>query len=128
MAETLYDSNPSMIRMYPFWTVLSVLLIPLGIGILILLWMWIKTKMDRLTITPDEIVWIHGLLNKKYTEIGMTSVRTVKVDQSLLQRMLDAGDVAVYTSGDVPEMVIRGLPDPGRIRDLINGKSVAATT
>jgi uncharacterized membrane protein YdbT with pleckstrin-like domain len=127
MAEPLYDSNPSMIRMNPFWTLIAILLIPVGIGIIMLLWMWIKTKMDRLTITSEEIVWVHGLLSKKYTEIGMTSVRTVSVDQSLLQRMLNAGDIAVYTSGDVPELVIRGLPDPATIRDLINGKSVEAT-
>lgn len=121
MSTILYEANPSMLRMNPFITVLSILLIPVGIGILILLWMYLQTKMDKLTIKSDEIVWAHGLLNKSYTEIPRGSVRTVKVNQSVLQRMLSAGDVVIYTSGDKPEVVIRGLPEPDKIRDYIKG-------
>lgn len=125
VSPILYEANPSMLRMHPFITVLSVLLVPVGIGIIILLWMYIKTKMDKLTIKADEIIWIHGLVNKSYTEINMSSVRTVKVNQSLLQRMLNAGDVVIYTAGDNPEVVIQGLPEPDKIRDYIKGQSEA---
>lgn len=123
VSTTLYEANPSMVRMNPFITVLSILLIPVGIGIIILLWLYLKTKMDKLTIKTDEVVWVHGLLNKSYTEINMDSVRTVKINQSLLQRMLNAGDVMIYTAGDNPEVVIRGLPDPDKVRDYIRGQS-----
>ncbi len=112
-----------MLRMNPFITTLSILLIPVGIGIIILLWLYIKTKMDKLTIKTDEIVWAHGLLNKSYTEINMSSVRTVKVTQSILQRMLNAGNVAIYTAGDNPEVVIHGLPEPDKVRDYIKGQN-----
>lgn len=125
MSTILYEANPSMVRMYPFATLLSILLIPVGVGILILLWMYIKTKMDKLTIKSDEIVAAHGLVNKSYVEINMSSVRTVKVSQSLLQRMLNAGDVAIYTAGDAPELFIKGLPEPDKIRDFIKGQSPA---
>ena len=125
MSTILYEANPSMVRMYPFATVLSILLIPVGVGILILLSMYIKTKMDKLTIKSDEIVAAHGLVNKSYVEINMSSVRTVKVSQSLLQRMLNAGDVAIYTAGDAPELFIKGLPEPDKIRDFIKGQSPA---
>lgn len=126
MNDVLYEANPSMVRMSPFTTVLSVILIPVGIGILILLWMYIQTKMDKLTIKSTEIVYSHGLFSKSYTEVSMSSVRTVKVSQSLLQRMLNAGDIAVYTAGDNPEFTVKGLPDPGEIRELIKGESVGA--
>ncbi|ADE14897.1 membrane-flanked domain protein [Nitrosococcus halophilus Nc 4] len=123
MSTILYEANPSMLRMNPFITVLSILLIPVGIGIIILLWMYIKTKMDKLTIKEDEIIWVHGLLNKSYTEINMNSVRTVKVNQSLLQRMLNAGDVVIFTAGDNPEVSIQGLPEPDNIRNYIKGQN-----
>jgi hypothetical protein len=51
----------------------------------------------------------------------MGSVRTVRVSQTLLQRIMNAGDVTIYTSGDLPEVVVRGLPDPRRLRDYIRG-------
>lgn len=123
MSTILYEENPSMVRMYPFATLLAILLIPVGVGILMLLWMYIKTKMDKLTIKSDEVVWVHGLLNKSYTEINMSSVRTVKVSQSILQRLLNAGDVLIYTAGDDPELVVRGLPSPEKIRDYIKGQA-----
>jgi uncharacterized membrane protein YdbT with pleckstrin-like domain len=123
MSEILYESHPSMIRMYPFGTVLAILLIPLGIGVLILLWWWISTKADKLTVKTDEIVWEHGLINKQYTELNMNALRSVRVKQSLLQRMLNAGDVEIYTAGDDPELVIKGLPDPNSIREHIKGRA-----
>ena len=126
MNDVLYEANPSLVRMYPLMTVLAVILIPLGIGILMLLWMYLKTKMDKLTIKTTEIVHAHGLISKAYTEISMSSVRTVKVSQSLVQRMLNAGDVAIYTAGDNPEFVVKGLPDTGQVRDLIKGEAIAA--
>lgn len=122
MSEILYEANPSMIRMYPFGTVLAILLIPVGIGILMLLWWYLQTKSDKLVIKSDEIVWEHGLISKQYTEISMSSLRSVRVNQSLLQRMLNAGNVEVYTAGDEPELVIKGLPEPDRIREYIKGR------
>jgi uncharacterized membrane protein YdbT with pleckstrin-like domain len=99
----------------------------IGIGVfafatLQLLSWWVATLTDHLEITPDEILWTHGLLSKQYTEINMVSVRTVRVTQTLFQRLMNAGDITIYTSGDTPELVVRGLPDPSQIRELIKAQ------
>lgn len=96
----------------------------IGIGIfalavLQLLGWWVSALADRLVITDDELIWTHGLLSKEYTEISMSSVRTVRVAQSLFQRLVNAGDITVYTAGDNPELFVRGLPDPNEIRELV---------
>jgi uncharacterized membrane protein YdbT with pleckstrin-like domain len=93
----------------------------------LLIW-WVSTRTDQLKITDDEILWTHGLVNKKYTELGMGSVRTVQVSQSLLQRLLNAGDIRVFTTGDLPELVVRGLPDPSRVRELVKARGTGAPT
>jgi uncharacterized membrane protein YdbT with pleckstrin-like domain len=80
---------------------------------------WLATRSDHLVIRDDELVWTHGLLSKNYTEIKLSSVRTVRLHQSLLQRILNAGDIKIYTSGDDPELIVRGLPNPNRLRELI---------
>lgn len=94
----------------------------LAIGFLRLLIWWVATKIDRLKITDDEIIWTHGLLNKQLTEINMSSVRTVRVAQSLFQRIMNAGDVTIYTSGDDPELSVCGLPDPDVVRRHVKGE------
>ncbi len=149
MANVLYEANPSLLRTHPFGTVLLVLLLLagiviaiasggiaawlglpaqvigiLGIAAVVVAFVWllawfVATKMDHLVIKDDEIVWSHGLISKQYTEINLSSVRTTRVIQSLMQRIMDAGDVMIFTSGDQPELFIRGLPEPGRIRDLL---------
>jgi membrane protein YdbS with pleckstrin-like domain len=86
---------------------------------------WLACLVDRLEIRPTEILWTHGLLAKNYTEISMSSVRTVRVHQSLLQRMLGAGDLVIFTTGDDPELAVRGLPRPNEIRDHIRQSATA---
>lgn len=149
MAKVLYEANPSLLRTHPFATVLLVVLLLAGIVLAIasgavsasiglpaqvvglagiavvavafiwlLVW-YVATKMDHLAIKEDEIVWSHGLISKQYTEINFSSVRTTRVQQSLIQRILNAGDVMIFTAGDQPELYIRGLPEPNRVRELI---------
>jgi uncharacterized membrane protein YdbT with pleckstrin-like domain len=103
---------------------------PRYVGLLLIAWgalqllgWWVTARFDRLEITARELVWTHGFLNKQYTETNMSSIRTTQVKQSLLQRFLNAGDVMVFTTGDEPELVIRGLPRPGEIRALIKQQS-----
>lgn len=94
-----------------------------GIALLRLSIWWLATRSDRLRVTGEEILWTHGLLSKEYTEIDLGSVRTVKVSQSLFQRLMGAGDVTVFTTGDLPELAVRGLPDPNRIRELVKSRA-----
>ena len=124
MTQVLYEEHPSLIRTHPLGTVLAILLIPLGIGILILLYWYLTMKADKLLIKEDEVVWTHGLLSKQYVEINMSSIRTVRVGQTLLQRMLNAGKIEIFTAGDAPELTINGMPNPDKIRDLIKGEPV----
>ena len=90
-----------------------------------LLLCWVSARADRLVITEDELIWTHGLLSKQYTEINMASVRTVRVSQSLLQRIMNAGDITIFTAGDTPELLVRGLPDPNAVRELVKGNPQA---
>lgn len=124
MSEVLYEEHPSLIRTHPLGTVIAILLIPVGIGILILLYWYLTMKADKLTIKEDEVVWTHGLLSKQYVEINMSSIRTTKVKQSLLQRILNAGKLEIYTAGDEPELVVNGMPNPDKIREVIKGVAV----
>lgn len=91
----------------------------MAIGLFQLLRWWLATLMDRLEIHEHELVWTHGLLSKEYTEINMASVRTVRIEQSLFQRIVGAGNLEIFTAGDAPELTIRGLPRPQEIRQHI---------
>jgi uncharacterized membrane protein YdbT with pleckstrin-like domain len=113
-------------RQLPTWADLRYLgYLLIAWGLLQLVGWWLAARFDRLEITEREVVWTHGFLNKQYTETNMSSIRTVRVSQSLLQRLLNAGDVVIYTTGDEPELTIKGLPRPGEIRELIKHRAAA---
>jgi len=91
-----------------------------GFGMLLLLGWYIKTRTDELQILSGKIQWVHGIISKTYVEVDIQQVRTVRVHQSLIQRIFRSGLLEVYTAGDQPEIVIRGLPYPTHIREIIN--------
>jgi uncharacterized membrane protein YdbT with pleckstrin-like domain len=116
-----YNAHPVMFRNRPFSFVLSVLLIPAGIGILILLYWYLQCKATALSVAEGQIYLEEGLLSKSRSEIDCDSVRTVKVYQSVMNRILGVGSIEIYTAGDEPEMLVKGLPNPNEIRDVIKG-------
>ena len=93
----------------------------LGTIILLLIW-YIKIKTKKLTITENDILLEVGLLRKRRTEIQIRMVRTIGVNQSFMDRIFGVGEISVYTAGDLPEIVEKGLPDPNKIREIIKQK------
>ena len=118
----LYSANPVMFKNNPLGFIISVLLIPVGVGILILLWWYLQTKASKLTVTDGEIHYEKGLLNKEHSEINLSSVRTIKVKQSFFNRIFGVGSIEIFTAGDEPEVVARGMPDPNKIREIVKGR------
>ena len=123
-----YDENPAMFKNHPLGFILSILLIPaFDIGILILLYWYIQTKSVRLRIIGDDIELERGLLSKSRTDLDLRKIRTVQVDQGLLQRMFGVGTIEVYTTGDEPEFKLFGMPDPNDVRNYIKERGRGAS-
>lgn len=117
--KELYAEHPAMFRNHPVGFILSVVLIAAGVGILILLWWYLQTKASKLTVYENEIMFEKGLLSKERSEVNISIVRTVRVKQSFFNRIFGVGTVEIFTAGDNPEIVARGMPEPNRIRELI---------
>jgi len=116
--DVLYSNNPSMFKNAPVLFIVYVgLIAAFGIGIL-LIW-YLQTKSTKLTITNKDILLEKGLLSKDRSEVSIKSIRTVKVKQSFFNRILGVGAIELYTAGDLPEIEVKGMPDPNKVRDII---------
>lgn len=122
MAGTvIYEAHPAMFRAHPFWFILCVLLIAaFGLGILILLYWYILSRATALTVTDNEILYEKGILSKDRTAVSLMHVRTVRVTQGVINRILGVGTVEIATAGDMPEFTIKDMPDPHQIREAIS--------
>ncbi len=119
-----YDANPAMFKNHPLGFILSIALIPaFGIGVLILLYWFVQTKAVRLKIQGDDIELERGILRKSRIDLDLRKIRSVHVDQGLLQRMFGVGTMEIYTTGDEPEFTLNGMPDPNDVRNYIKSRS-----
>lgn len=114
-----YQEHPKMFADEPGYFLLALLLVPLGIGIVWLIWWYIKIRCTLLTVGEERVLLSRGVFNKERLEIELESIRTVQVDQTLVDRIFNVGILKIYTAGDTPELVVKGMPDPERLRSAL---------
>ncbi len=77
---------------------------------------------DRNEIGEHHIRAYSGLCSwkRKFSEIAYENVKGVEVDQNIVERILDVGDVKVWTAiSGTPEVVMEGVDNPNRVAAII---------
>lgn len=121
--DWLYDEHPVMFRNHPFlFTLLAISII----GFLVIAIWAVVVRTERLAVGEHDLLLERGFIAKQRVQVSRDSVRTVRVSQGIMQRLLNVGDVEIFTSGDLADMVIRGLPRPDEVRRLLAGVPVRA--
>lgn len=121
--KELYAEHPVMFKNNPLGFIVALLLVPVfGLGLIIFLIWHLKNRASKLVVTENEILYEVGLLSKQRVEISIGSVRTVRIQQSFFDRIFGTGAIALYTAGDAPEIVAKGMPEPNRIREIIKSR------
>jgi len=119
--RVLYSEHPAMFRNDPLKFLLFVALSVVVVGLALLIHWFLQTRMTTLTITERRTYLRRGILSKSLNCIQNEDVRNIQLQQSIFQRLMGVGDVAISTSGQsTVEIEVRGIPDPERVRDLIN--------
>jgi len=99
--------------------IIALLLVPLGIGIVWLVIWYIQIRCTLLTVGEERILLSRGVFAKERVEIELSSIRTVEIDQTFVDRIFNVGILKIYTAGDDPELTQGGLPDPARLRSAL---------
>lgn len=83
----------------------------------------------KFMVYSDRIVLEQGILSKDMKVIFIEDIRTIDVRQTFVQRLLKIGDIMIATAGTSDyEDVVRGMPDPAGIKDLIMARRTAEDT
>jgi uncharacterized membrane protein YdbT with pleckstrin-like domain len=73
-----------------------------------------------LRIYPQRVTLERGLLSKSYQDINPKDIRSIDIDQSVLQRLVGIGTLTLSTAATVDAAEeLRSIPDPKAVRDLI---------
>lgn len=68
-----------------------------------LLWAWFNAWTTELQITDRRIIYKEGFIRRRTREMNMDKVESVDVDQSILGRIFDYGDITVRGTGETQE-------------------------
>lgn len=101
-------------------------LVPLAIGVILILIAVVGRLTTELVLTDRRIITKSGLISRDTLEMHLAKVESVRVNQGLLGRMLNYGDVTVVGTGASPEP-LRGIADPLELRRKL-GEFIQAVT
>ena len=143
--KILYDSVPSMILNRPFSYLACVIAMIIGIyslirwfnegntfyiivgmiagiiGLTIFVSWWLKVINTRLTITKKRVTLREGILSKNIHEVFVSDIRSVQIQQTLLQRILGTGTVEVSGAATVEaDIKIHGIPNAYEVKKCID--------
>jgi len=79
------------------------------------------------TIDAESIESSHGLIARRVQSIRIRDLRNINIRQSVMQRLLDVGDVEFSSAagGDI-EVVFYGVPDPMALKEYVQGRQRTA--
>jgi uncharacterized membrane protein YdbT with pleckstrin-like domain len=147
--QTFYDSAPSMLRNRPFLFGLYLVAIVAGcwgyiqwsspndnkllnlaymalmffgvLGFISLATWWLRVINIRLIVTNERVTLRMGVLSKNIREVFLSDIRSVQINQSFLQRILNVGHVEISSAASSDaEIRIDGIPNPNQVKELID--------
>jgi uncharacterized membrane protein YdbT with pleckstrin-like domain len=99
----------------------GVVLAAAGVLILVcLVWFGIRYarwSTTNFALTTDRIVYRHGVLGKKGIEIPLDRVNTVFFSQTILERMLGAGDLVIESAGESGREEFSNVRKPSAVQN-----------
>jgi uncharacterized membrane protein YdbT with pleckstrin-like domain len=94
----VHQGKPSLWGDWLLWLV-GIVTIPIVIGVFILIYAYVRWKSTELAITNKRIISKFGFIKRSTTEIQLSKVESIAVEQGVVGRMLDYGTLTVTGTG-----------------------------
>jgi uncharacterized membrane protein YdbT with pleckstrin-like domain len=107
-------------RLTGFWRYTAYALVL--VALVLLIQQWLQWWITEITVTNRRVIHKKGLVQRQTWEMNMDKVESVQINQSILGRMLDYGNVSILGTGEGFEM-LRTIASPMELRN-----SITATT
>ena len=110
--ELLAEVRPSNWTFFWYWFFFFLIVPPLIA--------WYQRASLVMRVYSNRITIERGFFSKCYQDYLVRDIRSIDIDQSLLARMVDIGDITISTAATAEgSEKLPGIPDPKGIRELI---------
>jgi len=90
------------------------------VAVVLLVRQWLFSWVTEIAVTDRRVIYKRGLIRRQTNEMNMDKVESVQIDQSVLGRILDYGDVKLLGTGEGFE-TLRTIANPIELRNSITG-------
>lgn len=102
------------------WIVLG--LVTFGVTWLVAIYEYLRLRAIEQGVTNKRVIFKTGIIGRKSEEMKLTSIETVEIDQGVLGRMFNFGDVKITGRG-TSDLVFKGINDPLFVKRQIESVS-----
>jgi len=118
-ADRRYLPEPGPMR--AVWLLVLALVVWRAAAVIIAL---IRIRSTLYTITTQRVMIESGIMEKKLEDIDLRYIDDTNFRQRIFERLLGIGNVTIISSDkSAPLTVLRGIPDPRSLRELIRARS-----
>ena len=90
------------------------------VAVVLLIQRWFQRRVTEIAVTNRRVIYKKGLIRRQTNEMNMDKVESVRIDQSILGRMLGYGTVTILGTGEGFE-TLRTIASPIELRNSITG-------
>ncbi len=97
---------------------------------LILAWpasRWLRRRYTKTVISGDRLRYELGMASRSTRNIQLSKIQDVRVDQSLMHRMLGIGNLSIETAGEASRLVLHNVDSPQQLADEIMSRAQKGT-
>lgn len=98
-----------------------------------LIWIWpaeraLRRRFTTTTISGDRLRYETGALSKSTRTIQLSKLQDVRVDQRLMQRIFNVGNLSLETAGEASRLSIHNVDKPQALADEILNRAQKGAT
>ena len=90
------------------------------VAVFLLIQQILRWWVTEIAVTSRRVIYKQGFVRRQTNEMNMDKVESVQINQSILGRMLDYGDVTILGTGEGFE-TLRAIASPIELRNNITG-------
>jgi membrane protein YdbS with pleckstrin-like domain len=83
---------------------------------------YVRWGTTNFVITSDRVIFRHGVIGKRGTEIPLERVNAVHFNQGIFERMIGAGDLLIESGADEGSSRFTDVRSPDRVQNLIHSQ------
>jgi len=85
--------------------------------------LWTDYYLDILILTNKRIIDIEqkGFFSREISTFRLDRIQDITVDvNGVIPTFFDFGDIHIQTAGEVPEISVKSIPDPHKVREIVS--------